>query len=165
MWDSSLSGCLITEEGCTSLASAISSNPSHLKELDLSYNHSRGFGMQRLSAGMSDPCWRLETLRYGESCDSHTWIDREHTLRLNFKSRGSISLNSFEKWLFSWILVQRNKEVWCMGSDSAAFLKHYAEVFGPHMPQSGLSLESLNTVKWIRVFCHNLGTLNLLVGL
>nr|XP_024654740.1 protein NLRC3 [Maylandia zebra] len=59
----SLSGCLITEEGCTSLASAISSNPSHLKELDLSYNHSRGFGMQRLSAGMSDPCWRLETLR------------------------------------------------------------------------------------------------------
>uniref|UniRef100_A0A3P9D6P0 B30.2/SPRY domain-containing protein n=1 Tax=Maylandia zebra TaxID=106582 RepID=A0A3P9D6P0_9CICH len=63
----SLSGCLITEEGCTSLASAISSNPSHLKELDLSYNHSRGFGMQRLSAGMSDPCWRLETLRYGES--------------------------------------------------------------------------------------------------
>ncbi|XP_039895106.1 NACHT, LRR and PYD domains-containing protein 3-like [Simochromis diagramma] len=59
----SLSGCLITEEGCTSLASAISSNPSHLKELDLSYNHSRGFGMQWLSAGMSDPCWRLETLR------------------------------------------------------------------------------------------------------
>lgn len=52
-----------------------------------------------------------------------------------------------------------------MGSDSAAFLKHYAEVFGPHIPQSGLSLESLNTVKWIRVFCHNLGTLNLLLGL
>uniref|UniRef100_A0A3Q0T521 Uncharacterized protein n=1 Tax=Amphilophus citrinellus TaxID=61819 RepID=A0A3Q0T521_AMPCI len=35
----SLSGCLITEEGCTSLASALSSNPSHLRELDLSYNH------------------------------------------------------------------------------------------------------------------------------
>uniref|UniRef100_A0AAQ4RH98 Uncharacterized protein n=1 Tax=Gasterosteus aculeatus aculeatus TaxID=481459 RepID=A0AAQ4RH98_GASAC len=30
-----LSGCLITEEGCASLASALSSNPSHLKELDL----------------------------------------------------------------------------------------------------------------------------------
>ncbi|XP_035770687.1 NLR family CARD domain-containing protein 3-like, partial [Neolamprologus brichardi] len=28
----SLSGCLITEEGCTSLASAINANPSHLKE-------------------------------------------------------------------------------------------------------------------------------------
>ncbi|KAL4009262.1 hypothetical protein ACER0C_003114 [Sarotherodon galilaeus] len=35
----SLSGCLITEEGSTSLASALSSNPSHLRELDLSYNH------------------------------------------------------------------------------------------------------------------------------
>uniref|UniRef100_A0A3P9D380 B30.2/SPRY domain-containing protein n=1 Tax=Maylandia zebra TaxID=106582 RepID=A0A3P9D380_9CICH len=32
----SLSGCLITEECCTSLASALSSNPSHLRELDLS---------------------------------------------------------------------------------------------------------------------------------
>ncbi|XP_034049289.1 protein NLRC3-like [Thalassophryne amazonica] len=30
-----LSGCLITHEGCASLAS----NPSHLRELDLSYNH------------------------------------------------------------------------------------------------------------------------------
>uniref|UniRef100_A0A8B9H258 Si:dkey-156m2.3 n=2 Tax=Astyanax mexicanus TaxID=7994 RepID=A0A8B9H258_ASTMX len=35
----SLSGCMITEEGCSSLASALRSNPSHLKKLDLSYNH------------------------------------------------------------------------------------------------------------------------------
>uniref|UniRef100_A0A4W6CXV1 NACHT LRR and PYD domain-containing protein n=1 Tax=Lates calcarifer TaxID=8187 RepID=A0A4W6CXV1_LATCA len=35
----SLSGCLITEEGCASLVSALRSNPSHLRELDLSYNH------------------------------------------------------------------------------------------------------------------------------
>uniref|UniRef100_A0AAQ4QHV6 Uncharacterized protein n=1 Tax=Gasterosteus aculeatus aculeatus TaxID=481459 RepID=A0AAQ4QHV6_GASAC len=34
-----LSGCLITEEGCASLDSALSFNPSHLRELDLSYNH------------------------------------------------------------------------------------------------------------------------------
>uniref|UniRef100_A0AAQ4RVC5 NACHT domain-containing protein n=1 Tax=Gasterosteus aculeatus aculeatus TaxID=481459 RepID=A0AAQ4RVC5_GASAC len=34
-----VSGCLITEEGCASLASALSSNPSHLRELDMSYNH------------------------------------------------------------------------------------------------------------------------------
>ncbi|CAL8360554.1 unnamed protein product [Boreogadus saida] len=34
-----LSGCQVTQEGCASLASALSSNPSHLRELDLSYNH------------------------------------------------------------------------------------------------------------------------------
>ncbi|XP_076737520.1 NLR family CARD domain-containing protein 3-like [Maylandia zebra] len=63
----SLSGCLITEEGCTSLASALSSNPSHLRELDLSYNHPGLSGMKLLSAGLKDPGWRLDTLRYGEN--------------------------------------------------------------------------------------------------
>uniref|UniRef100_A0AAX7VIL9 NACHT domain-containing protein n=1 Tax=Astatotilapia calliptera TaxID=8154 RepID=A0AAX7VIL9_ASTCA len=62
----SLSGCLITEEGCTSLASALTSNPSHLRELDLSYNHPGLSGMKLLSAGLKDPGWRLDTLRYGE---------------------------------------------------------------------------------------------------
>ncbi|KAL4009274.1 hypothetical protein ACER0C_003126 [Sarotherodon galilaeus] len=61
----SLSGCLITEEGCTSLASALSSNPSHLRELDLSYNHPGNSGVKLLSAGLKDPCWRLDTLRGG----------------------------------------------------------------------------------------------------
>uniref|UniRef100_I3KSP9 B30.2/SPRY domain-containing protein n=1 Tax=Oreochromis niloticus TaxID=8128 RepID=I3KSP9_ORENI len=51
----SLSGCLITEEGCTSLASALNSNPSHLRELDLSYNHPGDAGMKLLLAGLKDP--------------------------------------------------------------------------------------------------------------
>ncbi|XP_063322536.1 NLR family CARD domain-containing protein 3-like [Pelmatolapia mariae] len=59
----SLSGCLITEEGCTSLASALISNPSHLRGLDLSYNHPGDTGINLLLAGLKDPCWRLDTLR------------------------------------------------------------------------------------------------------
>ena len=61
-----LSGCLVTEEGCVSLASALSSNPSHLRELDLSYNHPGDSGEKLLSAGLEDPLWRLDTLRYYE---------------------------------------------------------------------------------------------------
>ncbi|CAL8242514.1 unnamed protein product [Merluccius merluccius] len=58
-----LSGCMVTQEGCASLASALSSNPSHLRELDLSYNHPAGdSGVTLLSAGLEDPGWRLDTL-------------------------------------------------------------------------------------------------------
>ena len=58
-----LSGCLITEEGCTSLASALKSNPSHLRELDLSYNHPGDSGVKLLYAGLKDPHLKLNTLR------------------------------------------------------------------------------------------------------
>ncbi|XP_030210362.1 protein NLRC3-like isoform X2 [Gadus morhua] len=57
-----LSGCLVTQEGCAALASALSSNPSHLIELDLSYNHSGDSGVTLLSAGLEDPRWSLDTL-------------------------------------------------------------------------------------------------------
>uniref|UniRef100_A0A667XW53 B30.2/SPRY domain-containing protein n=1 Tax=Myripristis murdjan TaxID=586833 RepID=A0A667XW53_9TELE len=69
-----LSGCLLTQEGCASLASALSSNPSHLRELDLSYNHPGDSGVKLLSAGLEDPTWRLEALRYGET---HTMSSRD----------------------------------------------------------------------------------------
>ncbi|XP_064818593.1 LOW QUALITY PROTEIN: NLR family CARD domain-containing protein 3-like [Oncorhynchus masou masou] len=57
-----LSGCLVTEEGCASLVSALKSNPSHLRELDLSYNHPGDSGVRLLSAGLEDPHCRLEKL-------------------------------------------------------------------------------------------------------
>ncbi|XP_071029013.1 LOW QUALITY PROTEIN: NLR family CARD domain-containing protein 3-like [Oncorhynchus clarkii lewisi] len=60
-----LSGCLVTEEGeegCASLVSALRSNPSHLRELDLSYNHPGDSGVRLLSARLEDPHCRLEKL-------------------------------------------------------------------------------------------------------
>uniref|UniRef100_A0A671VMW7 B30.2/SPRY domain-containing protein n=1 Tax=Sparus aurata TaxID=8175 RepID=A0A671VMW7_SPAAU len=60
-----LSGCLITKKGCGLLASALRSNPSFLRELDLRYNHyhSRDSEVKLLSDGLKDPDWRLDTLR------------------------------------------------------------------------------------------------------
>ncbi|XP_028254333.1 NACHT, LRR and PYD domains-containing protein 12-like, partial [Parambassis ranga] len=59
----SLSGCLITQEGCASLASALTSNPSYLRELDLSYNHPGDSGVKLLSALLNSPDCSLKTLR------------------------------------------------------------------------------------------------------
>uniref|UniRef100_A0A672HMZ8 SPRY-associated domain-containing protein n=1 Tax=Salarias fasciatus TaxID=181472 RepID=A0A672HMZ8_SALFA len=63
----SLSGCLVSEEGCASLVSAVRSKSSHLRELDLSYNHPGDSGIEKLSAPVDDPHCSLETLRYGHT--------------------------------------------------------------------------------------------------
>uniref|UniRef100_A0A3Q2X2U6 NACHT domain-containing protein n=1 Tax=Haplochromis burtoni TaxID=8153 RepID=A0A3Q2X2U6_HAPBU len=54
-----LSGCLVTEQGCDYLVKALKLNPSHLKELDLSYNHPGEYGEKKLSELRNDPQYRL----------------------------------------------------------------------------------------------------------
>ncbi|KAJ8272495.1 hypothetical protein GJAV_G00089810, partial [Gymnothorax javanicus] len=49
-----LSGCRVTHRGCDSLASALRPNPSHLRELDLRYNHPGESGVRALSAAKLD---------------------------------------------------------------------------------------------------------------
>ncbi|XDV16772.1 hypothetical protein PO909_016326 [Leuciscus waleckii] len=57
-----LSGCMVTEEGCGYVSSALSSNPSHLRELDLSYNHPGETGVQLLNDKLKDPNCSLQFL-------------------------------------------------------------------------------------------------------
>ncbi|XP_051543028.1 NLR family CARD domain-containing protein 3-like isoform X2 [Myxocyprinus asiaticus] len=57
-----LSGCMVTEVGCYYLASALRSNPSHLRELDLSYNHPGESGVKLLSERRNDPNCTLDKL-------------------------------------------------------------------------------------------------------
>uniref|UniRef100_A0A673J5L8 Si:dkey-156m2.3 n=1 Tax=Sinocyclocheilus rhinocerous TaxID=307959 RepID=A0A673J5L8_9TELE len=61
-----LSGCMVTEEGCGYLSSALSANPSHLRELDLSYNHPAQSGVQLLKHKLDHPKYKLEKLKYGK---------------------------------------------------------------------------------------------------
>ncbi len=55
--------CGVTDEGCAAMASALRSNPSHLRKLDLSYNNLGDSGVKLLSAGLENPLCKLEELR------------------------------------------------------------------------------------------------------
>ncbi|KAI2668983.1 Stonustoxin subunit beta [Labeo rohita] len=55
---------MVTEEGCGYLSSALSSNPSHLRELDLSYNHPGQSGVQLLKHKLEDPNYKLQILNF-----------------------------------------------------------------------------------------------------
>ncbi|KAI5086939.1 NLR family CARD domain-containing protein 3-like isoform X2, partial [Silurus meridionalis] len=55
-----LEGCGVSDEGCTALASALRSNPSHLRELDLSGNKVGDSGVKCLSLLY----WRILTVNW-----------------------------------------------------------------------------------------------------
>ncbi|XP_067306960.1 NACHT, LRR and PYD domains-containing protein 3-like [Pseudorasbora parva] len=54
--------CGVTDEGCAALASALRSNPSHLRKLHLSENNLGDSGVKLLSAVLENPDCKLETL-------------------------------------------------------------------------------------------------------
>ncbi|CAM4550216.1 unnamed protein product [Leuciscus chuanchicus] len=57
-----LSDCGLTDEGCASLASALRSNPSHLRKLNLSWNKLGSSGVTLLCAALKNPHCKLEIL-------------------------------------------------------------------------------------------------------
>ncbi|XP_061565370.1 stonustoxin subunit alpha-like [Cololabis saira] len=106
-----LSGCLISEEGCASLVSALSSNPSHLRELDLSYNHPGESAGKLLSAGLEDLSWRLDTLRVEPA--GQRWLTpglRKYSCQLTIDTN---TVNNNIK------LSDNNRKIMCMEQDQS----------------------------------------------
>ncbi|XP_034095288.1 protein NLRC3-like isoform X3 [Gymnodraco acuticeps] len=59
-----LAGCGLSEAECEVVASALKSDSSHLRDLDLSQNYAlKDPGVERLSSGLKSPNCRLEALR------------------------------------------------------------------------------------------------------
>ncbi|KAK3518261.1 hypothetical protein QTP70_035198, partial [Hemibagrus guttatus] len=59
---SRLCKCGVSDEGCAALTSALRSNPSHLRDLDLSENNLGDSGKKLLSALKDDEHYKLQTL-------------------------------------------------------------------------------------------------------
>lgn len=55
--------CSLSQVSCASLTSALKSSPSHLKELELSYNRLKDSGVQLLCNYLELSQCRLETLK------------------------------------------------------------------------------------------------------
>ncbi|XP_049328932.1 NACHT, LRR and PYD domains-containing protein 3-like [Astyanax mexicanus] len=70
--------CSVTREDCAALVSALKSNPSHLRELNLNYNKPGESGVKLLSDLQKDPHYKLEKLQI---CDS------SQLRELNFNSK------------------------------------------------------------------------------
>ncbi|XP_053090938.1 uncharacterized protein LOC113534387 isoform X2 [Pangasianodon hypophthalmus] len=109
--------CSLTEEDCAAVVSALRTNPSHLKELDLSENKIGNTGVKELSALLQNSNCTLEKLKLNNcSLTEKECTDLAKTLELNSSShlkeldlRGNYSVPMWN--IFSYFLGNSNSKL------------------------------------------------------
>uniref|UniRef100_A0A8B9KTZ3 NACHT domain-containing protein n=2 Tax=Astyanax mexicanus TaxID=7994 RepID=A0A8B9KTZ3_ASTMX len=151
-----LGHCGITEEGCVALAKALTSNPSHLRELNLNNNNPGESGLKELFDLLKDPHCQLETLQLCNCCI------REQDCAALGKSLKSNPSSTLKNLNFSW-----NK----IGDLGLKFLSDLLEE--PHCKIQELQLECCSIteegcaalIKALKSNSSNLRKLNLIYNL
>uniref|UniRef100_A0AAV2JF81 FISNA domain-containing protein n=1 Tax=Knipowitschia caucasica TaxID=637954 RepID=A0AAV2JF81_KNICA len=131
-----LSGCLISERGGAALASALSPAPSHLRELDLSYNHPGG-SSELLKALQDDPHCPLQELRLDPAGEQ--WM--VPGLR-KYSCRVSVFLDS-EAGSLSFYQVRSDGELFHLHTVTSSFSEPVFPGFGLGSEGSSVSVVDL----------------------
>ncbi|KAK3507544.1 hypothetical protein QTP70_028172 [Hemibagrus guttatus] len=126
-----LRGCGVSGEGCAALTSALRSKPSHLRDLNLSWNTLGDSGVKSLCAVLENPHCKLETLGLyecgvsGEGCAALTSALRSNPSHLRELDLSRINLGDSGKKL---LVTTRTREpsvfsllpAWHMDPDTSA---------------------------------------------
>lgn len=93
--------CSLTEEDCAAVVSAMTTNPSHLKELDLSGNTVGNTGVTLLSALLQDSNCSLEQLKY--IVFSHCWKNWSDEFEKNNSFKADLFTNHKHNVSTNWL--------------------------------------------------------------
>ncbi|XP_022611758.1 NLR family CARD domain-containing protein 3-like isoform X2 [Seriola dumerili] len=92
-----LSFCGITETGCGFLGRALRSNPTHLMELDLSYNHPGQLGMELLSSVQENIEHLTVSLEGNAECYLKSSLKKKYACKLTMEVNSAHSHLSFSE--------------------------------------------------------------------